>query len=149
MKRSRLDVGAKSRARGSTFAAKPSPLRRGRRKPRGRPTDEQLAARHRTACWLSRFSDLDCRGPLQLCHLIDKQRLRANGVTEDDIWDERVVVNGCEHHHGAVPKGDIPRDELPPGLEEYAAEHGLTWSLDRDFGTLDDVQTAPEVDYGR
>lgn len=59
------------------------------------------------------------------------------------LWDERVWVpmcggpTGIGGHHGQLDysgKLRIPRELLPPGLEEFAREHGLVWSLDRDYG---------------
>ena len=140
MKRpARLSPGSKSLERGSTFANSRSQLRRKHRKARGRPSDEQIAAKQRAACYLAHFSIKPCAGAMRLCHWIPKQRLRAKGVPEDAIWDERVVCNGCdEHHHEldfeAIKPMRIRRDQLPPGVEEYAAEWGLEGSLDRDYG---------------
>lgn len=59
------------------------------------------------------------------------------------LWDERVVVpmcggaTGIGGHHGALDYARtlrIPRELLPHGVEDFAREFGLVWSLDRDYG---------------
>jgi hypothetical protein len=69
--------------------------------------------------------------------------------------DPRVWVWGCggavglSGHHGMLDssrKLRISRYKLPPALEEYAAELGLGWELDRLYGVL----SGPEmVSYPR
>lgn len=50
---------------------------------------------------------------------------------------------GLSGHHGMLDvarKLRIPRDRLPDAVEEFAAEHGLTWWLERGYeiaGTCD------------
>jgi hypothetical protein len=60
-------------------------------------------------------------------------------------WDERTWIWGCGGltgiggHHGQLDHSRtlrVPREKLPPGLEDFAAEHGLTWWLDREYGPL-------------
>jgi hypothetical protein len=99
-------------------------------------------------CWLAQFSEVPCDGHLVRAHLISKQRIRRelSMMTADDryeiIWDQRVWVPACGGisglggHHGALDGRilSVPRSALPEGLEAFAAEYGLTWSLDRDFG---------------
>lgn len=90
------------------------------------------------ACYFARIFRTPCDGPLDLCHLIPKQRLKKADVPDDAIWDERIVVNGCRRHHHRFDQGfdSLGRNDLPPGVAEYAAEHDLTWSLDRDFPAI-------------
>lgn len=152
MKRSSLGIGAKSLARGSTFAAPRKPLRSKRRPTRGRPTDEQIESRDLAAergdCWLAQFASTPCSGIWELAHLIPKERLRFYGVPEDAIWDPRVVRAVCGLHHdefdetGAIT---LTRDQVPADTEEFANTWGLSWLLDREYGSIDDVQTAPEI----
>ena len=61
------------------------------------------------------------------------------------VWDPRCLVlmcggpTGVGGHHGALDYSRtlrIPRVVLPPEVEEYAAEFGFGWSLDRDYGPL-------------
>jgi hypothetical protein len=61
------------------------------------------------------------------------------------VWDPRCLVllcggpTGIGGHHGALDYARtlrIPRVVLPPEVEEYAAEFGLVWSLDHDYGPL-------------
>lgn len=90
-------------------------------------------------CFLVQFSELPCSGQLRRCHLIDAQLLRRRCL---DVWDERVWVPGCggivglSAHHGQLDSYNltIPRHMLPAGVEEFAAEHGLEYWLDRRYG---------------
>jgi hypothetical protein len=102
-------------------------------------------------CWLAQFSNVPCDGRLVKAHLISKQRIKRELRGHDDLgydgldlvlWDRRVWVPACGGlsglggHHGALDGRilSVPRSALPEGLEAFAAEYGLTWSLDRDFG---------------
>lgn len=91
--------------------------------------------------WFCFFADFDpygvpCEPPIDRCHLIPKQRLRARGLEGDALWDPRIVVEGCRQHHHRFDNGflTIAREDLPEGVEHFAAEHDVTWSLDRDYG---------------
>lgn len=86
-----------------------------------------------------------CDGRLRKCHIIPKQRILKDARSADP-WDPRVIVLGCGGptgiggHHGQLDfsrKLRIPRDALPPSVEEFAAEHGLTWWLEREYGPLE------------
>lgn len=95
-------------------------------------------------CWLAQFSEVPCDGQLVRAHLIPKQRIKREVVEHLDlvVWDPRVLVPACGGptgiggHHGMLDgkQLSVPRSALPVGLEAFAAEHGLSWSLDRDFG---------------
>lgn len=53
------------------------------------------------------------------------------------LWDPRVWTLICETHHRALDHARtlrVDRVELPRGVEEYAAERGLAWWLDREYG---------------
>lgn len=92
-------------------------------------------------CWLAQFSEVPCDGQLVRAHLIPKQRIKRE-ATAAAVWDERVWVPACGGptgiggHHGMLDgrQLSVPRSALPEGLEAFAAKHGLSWSLDRDFG---------------
>jgi hypothetical protein len=105
------------------------------------------------SCWLAQFSDARCDGYLVRAHLISKQRIRREVISPKGVhltgeqrrailFDPRVWVPACGGisglggHHGALDGRilSVPRSALPEGLEAFAAEYGLTWSLDRDFG---------------
>jgi len=110
-------------------------------------------------CWLAQFSDVPCDGRLVKAHLIPAQRIRRELTVDRSIptvrqdgdritsivWDPRVWVPACGGptgiggHHGMFDgrKLRVPRAALPEGVEAYAAEYGLTWSLDRDYGPLE------------
>lgn len=84
-----------------------------------------------------------------------RARLRREGVErlggllvipesmEDGVvWDRRAWVPMCggimgnAGHHGAFDHRQlrIARGDLPAVVEEFAAEFGLEWSLERDYG---------------
>ena len=59
------------------------------------------------------------------------------------MWDDRAWVWGCGGpmgdggHHGMLDKSrtlHLPREFIPPELEELALELGLMWWLDREYG---------------
>lgn len=95
-------------------------------------------------CFLAKFSDRPCEGPLVRAHLIPAQTIRREVGTRA-VWDDRVFVPACGGivgiggHHGQLDYTRslrIPRAELPPDLEEFAAEFDLLWWLDRTYGEL-------------
>ena len=106
-----------------------------------------------------------CDGRLVRAHLIPKQVLRREVVSARSkgptgrwpidtaqraelariLWDERVIVPVCggamgnAGHHGALDTARtlrIARAELPAAVEEFAAELGLTWWLEREYGQI-------------
>jgi hypothetical protein len=91
----------------------------------------------REECW---FADLgQCDGQLQRAHWIPKQRMKQRGIrSQDVIWDERCWSFMCERCHHRFDKGflSVKREELPFAIEGFAVDHGLEFSLDRDFGPL-------------
>lgn len=83
-----------------------------------------------------------CLGCIDFCHLIPKQRIKRELRHVHDwdtlqliVWDPRVTVPGCRKHHGELDNyiHRLRRDELPPFVWDYAREHNLEWSLERDF----------------
>lgn len=97
-------------------------------------------------CWLAQFSDLPCDGRLRKAHLIPRRLILRElpaEVSAAAVWDPRTWVwacggiSGLAGHHGALDQSRtlrIPRQALPAELEEFAAEHGLTYWLDREYG---------------
>lgn len=82
-----------------------------------------------------------CDGHLVKAHLIPKQMLRREKLP---LWDDAVWVpicggpTGIGGHHGMLDYSRtlrIPREVLPAALEAFAAEHGVAWWLDREYGT--------------
>jgi hypothetical protein len=76
-----------------------------------------------------------CEGVLQAHHAITAQSLRKAGLREH-LTDPRVGAAVCyrhhrRHHNRAEP---LKRAMLPMRVEEFAAEHGLVWLLDRYYG---------------
>jgi hypothetical protein len=54
------------------------------------------------------------------------------------LWDERNGILLCRLHHDRLEQRlFVPaRSDLPARVEEFAAELGLGWSLDRTFGAV-------------
>jgi hypothetical protein len=146
VKRSRLDVGARSRERGSTFA-KP-------RRPAARPSTPAVTPPASACCWLAAHGVPTtaralppCDGRLVRCHLIPQGFLRREFAhlrldVQALVADPRSWVWGCggiagnAGHHGMLDVARtlrIPRDALPPGLESFAVELGIAWFLDRAY----------------
>jgi hypothetical protein len=87
-----------------------------------------------------------CSGRLVKAHLIPKQLLKREHVP--DVWDPRVTVpmcggpTGVGGHHGRLDSSRtlrIPRDALPWVVEAFAAEHGLLWWLEREYGVTEEA----------
>ena len=104
-------------------------------------------AQLRNGCQLARFSDTPCDGELVRVHLIPRQRLRKEldpALVSWAIHWPATWVWGCGGptgiggHHGELDHSRtlrIPRAALPPLLEEFAETYGLTWWLDREYGS--------------
>jgi hypothetical protein len=98
-------------------------------------------------CWLAQFSDKPCDGRLRKCHLIPRRLILREvpaEVAAGAVWDPRCWIWACggptgvSGHHGMLDTSRtlrIPRSHLPAELEDFAAEHRLTWWLDRTYGT--------------
>lgn len=89
-------------------------------------------------CWFAHVSECEFRadGRPDRMHLIPAQRLRKAGLKRKQVQDDRFIRLGCRKHHHQFDQGfiSITRDEVPRETEEAAAEYGVTWSLDRDYG---------------
>lgn len=88
-------------------------------------------------CFFAAFFDDPCEGRVDRCHIgLQKQTLRHRGLTEDEVWDPRIVRFGCRHHHERShgPSFRLSREQIPESVEEFAADHGLSHRLDRDYG---------------
>jgi hypothetical protein len=87
---------------------------------------------------------LECRDEFDGMHLITKDRIKRHGPYDvactlgEILSDPRLGVWGCRRHHGLVDGRLIVlrRAEVPAHVEEVAAELGLEWCLDRDFGAV-------------
>lgn len=94
-----------------------------------------------TICWLATFAQDECAGRLERTHLIEKQRLRKDGLSEF-IWDPAVWRPACRRHHFALDayRGlTVPRCSLPVETEAFAERHDLTGYLDRKYGERAEV----------
>lgn len=91
------------------------------------------------ACWLAQFaSGASCEGRMQKAHLIRAQVIRRE-VSRDKtvLWTPAVWRPACYRHHMMLDHAKtltIPRSAIPAETERWAAEHGLTWWLDRTYG---------------
>ena len=77
-----------------------------------------------------------CDGGLTTVHLISQQKLKREKLNPKD---PRVCVKGCLYHHAMLDHSKalrIPRASLPATVESYAAEHGLGYWLDREYGPI-------------
>lgn len=81
-----------------------------------------------------------CRGPLERCHLLPKQRYPE--LPPAAMWDERAWVPGCELHHYRFDKGMPPsrplrvaRALVPPAFVGWVEQHGFQAMFDREFPT--------------
>jgi hypothetical protein len=91
-------------------------------------------------CWLAQFSDKPCEGRMDAAHLLSKQWLKkATYPLEVSIWDGRFWLPACRYHHAQFDnyRLKVPRESIPAPLESLCEELGLTWALDRRYGTLE------------
>lgn len=94
--------------------------------------------RRNRRCWLAGRDGRSCDGRIDPAHLIPKQTLKRELRTKDRgvIWDRRVIRPICRFHHGQLDNRALRlvRAEIPQETEEFAAEHGIGWWLDRTYG---------------
>lgn len=98
-----------------------------------------------SACFLARFSDRPCDGPMDSAHVIPKQRIRRElkgeprELVERVVWHPSVLILACRRHHGDLDVARsvrLTRADLPAAVEVFAEVMGLGWSLDRDYGPI-------------
>jgi hypothetical protein len=92
-------------------------------------------------CFLAQFTDTECAGRLEKAHLIEKQRLRKEGLSEH-MWAPEVWRPACKRHHfmlDAYRGLVVPRSLLPVETELFADRHGLGWYLDRKYGEREEA----------
>lgn len=102
------------------------------------PMESIYRRRMRQKCWFRGIKEHECDGPLDRAHLIPKQRMRIKNLPDEVVWDKRCWVWACRRSHTMFDHIgiDLKRSQLPDGVEEFALEYGLGWSLDRDYGRL-------------
>jgi hypothetical protein len=89
----------------------------------------------RESCFFAFLGWGPCRlrfdGRLDRCHLIEKQRLRQAGI--ENLWDERLWVPGCRHHHGLFDRKLRPLSlaDYPPKLLAFAEAEGFAFVDER------------------
>lgn len=92
-------------------------------------------------CWLRQFSDRPCEGPAcHKAHLLKQQTIRRAfprgvKVPAKVLWDPRVWRRACRRHHHDFDNGRlvVPRESVPEDTERFAAEHRLSWYLDKRY----------------
>lgn len=90
------------------------------------------------SCWLAQFSEARCDGRLERAHLIRAQKIR--GLVSRDplvVWDNRVWRWACHRHHVMRDQQRtlrVPRSAIPAETERWAADNGLLWWLDAEYG---------------
>ena len=107
-------------------------------------------------CWFKRYARDECRwrydNQPDPAHLIPQQRikaeLRSRGWSADRIkvalWDKRLVVPACRHHHHAF---DFARTitllsgDYPPALHDWAEDYGFHF-VDPRTGWVRDTKEA-------
>jgi hypothetical protein len=141
MKRSPLGPGKTSLQRGSTFAPRPTSLKRARRPPRS-PSEIEAAA-----AWAKGVKAKPCA----LCgakgvdahHIITKQKLRevaaADGLdVQSLLWDHRNRLALCRRHHEAHHSRMHPvpwtvLEQHAPKVFQFAREIGVLPWLERNY----------------
>jgi hypothetical protein len=88
------------------------------------------------ACALSRYGD--CDSIIELHHVIPKQRLKQRlRISRGDpiLLDPRNLIPLCRRHHHLVTIGfiKVPVWAVDRDVWDFADEHGLRWSLERDL----------------
>lgn len=122
-----------------------------------------LEAKGKPVCLLAYMRR--CRGRLQAHHVIPKQTIRnakmrasilaqSNRIFDaatqrihetemNELYaDSRNACWLCEIDH--LHEGEIDRDFLPPEVEDFASDYGLTWYLDQHYGRGNDEPDAED-----
>jgi hypothetical protein len=144
-----------------TTPLKPKRARRGKRAGRNREAIYEYACTFEgesATCWLARLSEKPCGGAMTKAHILSKQAIRK------EIWnpaqavgdvpesfpatlrelqdDPRCWVPACWAHHQALDIARtlrITREQLPAAVEDFAAQYGVVWILDREYGERREV----------
>lgn len=112
-----------------------------------------------TGCWLAanavheRGTMPQCDGRLVKVHLIPRALLRREGLQAfcDDergwVWACGGMTGnaGCHGRLDTTRSLRIPRENLPPAVEQMAHELGLRWWLTREYGPQ--VQTCGDCGF--
>lgn len=102
-------------------------------------------------CFLAEFSDTPCGGRMEKAHLIKQQVIRKEIWNQQVelremlgengagilLWDARVWRPACHTHHFHLDESKrirLTRQQLPASVEEYAAEYGISWWLEKTYG---------------
>ena len=107
-----------------------------RRKPSLSAQERLQAAEWRSgmgSCQVCRYEALSgCLGPVQPHHVVEAKTLKKRGLREY-LYDVRNRLPVCEwrHEQHTTRFKPIPRSLIPSSAEEFAAELGLTYLLDR------------------
>lgn len=143
-----------------TTPLKPKRAKRGRRAGRNREAIYEYACNFENepvTCFLARLSDKPCEGRMTKAHLISKQAIRKEiwtpALAEPNLCgfpatlkalqdDPRCWVPACWTHHQALDFSRtirIAREQLPAAVEDFAAQYGVVWILEREYGERREV----------
>jgi hypothetical protein len=90
------------------------------------------------ACFLAQFTGTPCGGRMERAHLIREQTIRREvSRSKLVLWAPAVWRPACHVHHGELDQSKklrLPRSAIPAETEAWAAEHGLAYWLDREYG---------------
>lgn len=94
-------------------------------------------------CYFAGKGGFSCIAPVDPHHIIKRQTIRgqvSRGAWLEDyahiLHDSRNIIPVCRQHHANWHNArfTVARSELPESVEQFAAEYGLTWALDREYG---------------
>lgn len=96
-------------------------------------------------CWFQSIEPHECRGPIQGCHFVKRQRVETTLLTRGilpptiarAVWDPRLGVPGCEWIHGRFDgKGVRPVvvtfEQIPDHVLAWCDDWDFRWSIMRD-----------------
>ena len=92
-------------------------------------------------CWFKRYARDECRwrydNQPDPAHLIPQQRIK------DAVWDQRLLVPACRHHHGLFDNKKITllSGDYPPALHAWASDYGFHF-VDPRTGWVHDAKEA-------
>jgi hypothetical protein len=82
-----------------------------------------------------------CDGPMDACHIVDKQYLKAHAqfnLRLNDaealacVWDHRNGIPGCRRGHGMFdsPFYVVNLEDLPDEAHQFALDYDCWWKLE-------------------
>lgn len=95
-------------------------------------------------CWLKTLFPHECDGPMDPCHLLPKQRLRAiarDRYPDNDemqhklIWSVANGIPACRAYHHKLDNGFIRIywHQLPIEAKQFAINWDVEWEMEQAF----------------